>query len=155
MSEKFVYSPLLNFLFRSLNNGNKLSQIIDSAVKFYDKERINEARVLLHEITCATERLSMKVKDEDNVKELCRTMVSAVKDQKCKLPKFVIVDPQEVPTTADEISAVVITRVNEMCRKVDGFIESQSQQNFSQLNYPDFKNLRPPPQQLSLSLIHI
>jgi hypothetical protein len=155
MSEKFVYSPLLNFLFRSLNNGNKLSQIIDSAVKFYDKERINEARVLLHEITCATERLSMKVKDEDNVKELCRTMVSAVKDQKCKLPKFVIVDPQEVPTTADEISAVVITRVNEMCRKVDGFIESQSQQKFSQLLTQTSKTSVPPPQPLSYAAVVI
>ena len=121
-----VRNAVLNFMYRSMQTGNKIEQIVKRAVEFFSHTDILNAKEKL--ISIGSELgydyvFRKTANDNDNIIEMAKILSQCAKDNK-SLPQFVIVDPQEVPTCPDEISACIRVKVNEMCRRVDVGLDS-------------------------------
>ena len=62
------------------------------------------------------------LKDDENVLDIAKFFVNSAKENR-DLPTLVIFEPAEVPACMEEINACITTRVNDMCRRFDGFME--------------------------------
>ena len=133
MTEKLVFNPVLNFLSRSLTEGVKFDQIVKSAVNYFEHDTIIQAKKTLHSELDIQSRMVSYAKDEDNITDMCKSLVSAAK-QNVPIPKFVIFSPCEVPAIGEAVHATVVSKVNELSRKLDGFMLNTSR---STVTLPD------------------
>ena len=124
-SEKIILNPLLNCVTRALTDGIKLECIVKACVAFYTHEDFIKAKRILHTELNITNRLVTYSKDEDNIIEICKILVSAAKNN-VSMPKFVIFNPCSVPVIGDAVNATVTAKVNELSRKLDNFLATQS-----------------------------
>ena len=64
-------------------------------------------------------------KDDENITDMCKSLATAAK-QNVLIPKFVIFSPCEVPAIGESVHATVVSKVNELSRKLDGFMLNSS-----------------------------
>ena len=121
MAEKLILSPVLNFLSRSLTDGVKQETIQKAAVAFFDHDQIIQAKKILYTELSVTSRVVIHARDEENILDMCKNLVSQAK-QNANVPKFVILNPGDVSTVGEAFNSKVVSKVNELSRKLDGFI---------------------------------
>ena len=105
----------------------EVKQEIDqkAAVTYFDRDTIIQAKKVLYAELSVTTRIVTHSKDEDNILNMCKTLVAAAK-QNVKIPKFVILIPCEVPTIGEAVNATVVSNVNELSRKLDCVLANMS-----------------------------
>ena len=120
--DKLVLNPLLNFVSRALKSGNRSDEIAKTAAEFFKKDEIQVAKELIWRDSAISTRMSMKVIMTDNISDILK-LLKYCDEKKIALPKYVIYEPDEVPIVPGEVSAVITRKVNEMCSKLESFIE--------------------------------
>ena len=122
-NRKIILNPLLNFVTRSMLDGAKIDLIIGKAVSFFYHGTIISAKEFLYKELNIQSRCVKNAKDEDNVFDICKQLNQAAKDN-LPVPTFVIFSPSETPTIGEAVSATLVSKVNELSRKIDGFLEN-------------------------------
>ena len=141
MAEKLILSPVLNFLSRSLTDGVKQETIQKAAVAFFDHDQIIQAKKILYTELSVTSLVVIHTRDEENILDMCKNLVSQAK-QNASIPKFVILNPGDVPTVGEAVNSTVVSKVNELSRKLDGFITNVTRPSVSAPQPPN--QTRPP-----------
>jgi hypothetical protein len=101
-----------------MQTGIKSDSLVQSCGQFFEKEAILEAKKILFELAAYKERCVKHVKEEDNVVDIGKMLQRCAKDRK-SLAKYVIYDPPEVPATSELVGVYAISKINEMCKKVE------------------------------------
>ena len=91
---------------------------------FYDKDTIIKAKDTLWHYSNTSSRNAARQKIADNVLDMLK-LIQLCETNRIKFPKFVIFDPTEVPTTPDELSAIVTQKVTKISNNLKDFIESE------------------------------
>ena len=125
MEDRLILNPVLNFLSRSLTDGVRQELIQKAAVAYFDRDTIIQAKKVLFAELSITTRMVTHSKDEDNILNMCKTIVAAAK-QNLKIPKFVILSPCEVPTIGEAVNAIVVSKIIELSRKLDSVLTNIS-----------------------------
>ncbi|KAK2710133.1 hypothetical protein QYM36_013717 [Artemia franciscana] len=119
--ERLVHNALLNYLSRALQ-ASKTDEICKKVVGFYDKDTIIKAKDTVWHYSktssrdIARQKITYDMLDMLKLFQLCEI-------SRIKLPKFVILDRTEVPTTLGEFSAIVTQKVTEISNNLKDFIE--------------------------------
>ena len=121
MEDKLILNPVLNFLSRSLIDGVKQKLVQKAGVAYFDRNTIIQSKKVLYAKPSVQTQMVTHSKDEDNIFKICKTLVAAAK-QNLKIPKFVILSPCEVPTIGEAVNATVVSKVNELSRKLDSVL---------------------------------
>ena len=125
MEDELIWDPVLNFLSGSLADGVRQELIQKAVVAYFDRDTIIQAKKVLYAELSVTTRMLTHFKDEDNILIMCKTLVAAAK-QNLKIPKFVILSPCEVPTIGEAVNATVVSKINEISRKLDSVLANIS-----------------------------
>lgn len=92
------------------------------------------------------------VKDEENVLEIVKFFAKSAKEKR-QLPTFVIFEPTEDTACGEEISACVTTKVNDMCRRFEGFMERLNKGDLNLFTRTSFPTQPNAPTKLSYSVV--
>ena len=79
IAEKLILSPVLNLLSRSLTDGVKQETIQKAAVAFFDHDQIIQAKKILYTELSVTLRVVIHARDEENILDMCKNLVSQAK----------------------------------------------------------------------------
>ena len=90
----------------------------------YAKDTIIKAKDTLWYYSNTSRCKAARQKTADNVLDMLK-LIQLCKTNQIKLPKIVIFDPTEVPTTPGELSANVTQKVTEISNNLKDFIESE------------------------------
>ena len=136
-NDQLVWCTILNFLFRARAIGNINVDIAKAASDFSENEKIMEAKKKLF-ANCSN-RPSDRQKSSENCHDMLKILEKCAERQ-ILLPRFVIYEPDEVYVIPGEMSATLTRKVNELCLKLDNFIQTQR----SIMPTPE-ASLKPPP----------
>ncbi|KAK2725057.1 hypothetical protein QYM36_001495 [Artemia franciscana] len=125
--ERLVHNALLNYLSRALQ-ANKTDEICEKAVGFYDKDTIIKAKDTLWHYSNTSSRNAARQKIADNVLDMLK-LIQLCETNRIKLPKIVIFDPTEVPTTPDELSAIVTQKTHAPANDADNTLKDEFYEN--------------------------
>ena len=89
-------------------------------------DSILKAKELLTKEAKTGDRFTQYVQYEDNFVDVAKLFARCAKER-IKLPKFVTIDPQEVPASGAEVGACVTSLVNEMQWQFSGFLKCYNQ----------------------------
>ena len=143
MIERLVHNALLNYLSRALQ-ANKTDEICEKAVGLYDKDTIIKAKDTLWHYSNTSSRNVARQKIADNVLDMLK-LIQLCETNRIKLPKFVIFDPTEVPTTPGELGAIVPQKVTEISNNLKDFIESEKKARAAEKLATSMNQLVTPP----------
>ena len=137
---------------RSLLADIKHQPIVSRAVEFLSRDDILSGKELLLLKSGLPDPFRKSLKDDENVLDIAKFFVKSAKKNRA-LPTFVIFEPTEVPACMEEINACITTKVNDMCRRFDGFIERFNKGEFHVSAHTSPSSELYSPQKLSYSVV--
>ena len=114
---------------------------------FKTKDTIIKAKDTLWHYSNISSRNVARQNTADNVLDMLKP-IQLCETNWIKLPKFVIFDPTEVPTTPCELSAIVTQKLTEISNTLKDFIESEKKARAAEKLATSMNQLVTPPMQL-------
>ena len=151
MIERLVHNAMLNYLSRAFQ-ANKTDEICEKAVGLYDKDTIIKAKDTVWHYSNTSSRNVARQNIADNVLDMLK-LIQLCETNWIKLPKFVIFDTTEVPTTPGELSAIVPQKVTEISNNLKDFIESEKKARAAEKLATSMNQLVTPPAKPSYAVL--
>ena len=123
--DRLVLNAVLNFAVRARSTGNTSADIIQTGCGFFPEEKINEAKKFIWSEGQMSTRQTDRQKKADTFADILKVLDYCDKNN-VQLPKFVIYEPDEVPSIPGEVTATLSRKVNDLCLEFRNFVSAQS-----------------------------
>lgn len=125
---RLVHNAILNFAVRAKSKGNANADIIKTGCDFFADDLVSEAKKTIWSVANYATRPSERLKVADTFADILKVLDYCDKNS-VELPKFVIYEPDEVPTIPGEASATLTRKVNDLCLEFKNFVSMAKAQS--------------------------
>lgn len=124
---KYLYSPFLNFIQRSLNFKDiPHESVVSTAVRFFDKESVTQAVRFIRDQLDKDGTILKERRSTINASVFVEDAIHAMKelDAKGDFPfKFTIYDPSETPSIPHDVFTSLTCKLNECGEKMNAWLD--------------------------------